>query len=295
MSAEPKRQAITITPGNTNSLIRAAGAGIRDRVVTARHQQQPDEGPCQAADEAARLARGAAQVAPHDPGDGTERDHAGSAPHCACAGAREVDVLEAGLPQQGAGDPGHRPRQFQRLLAMGVERRSGSRWAYAPPVSASARASSADDERWDAGALDFEQLMSRTAASAPPASRGRPPCRPTVARRRRRSPPRRGSGSRRAPRCPGHDAAHRGNARARRGARGRALPSVRRGSAGWARAAWRARCRRGGATLRRVRRARRSAKVPRPMRCERHGNGVARLAPIEAGRAPRRTRGSRER
>ncbi len=57
--------------------IRAAGAGIRDGVVTARDQQQPDEGACESADEPARLARGAAQVAPHDPGDGAERDHVG--------------------------------------------------------------------------------------------------------------------------------------------------------------------------------------------------------------------------
>ena len=41
----------------------AAGAGVRDRVVTSRHQQQPHEGPGQAAEEAARLAGGAAQVA----------------------------------------------------------------------------------------------------------------------------------------------------------------------------------------------------------------------------------------
>ena len=66
VSDEPKRQAMTITPAKTNCAVGAAGAGIRDGVVAARHQQQPDEGACEAADEPAGLARRTPQVTLHD-------------------------------------------------------------------------------------------------------------------------------------------------------------------------------------------------------------------------------------
>ena len=81
--------------GKDELAIRAAGAGIRDGVVATRHQQQPDERPREAADQPAWLARGATQVALHDPADGAERDHAGCPPQRTRAGAREVDILEA--------------------------------------------------------------------------------------------------------------------------------------------------------------------------------------------------------